>query len=337
MSDASESLELQVARAAVSKERPAGGAPLGRSLDALGAALLAEGRPGESVEASQEAVGAYRDAPGEVRADLAVCLNNLAIRLRETGRHTEALVAAEEGLSVRSDLAAVRPEVYEPEQAVSLATIARIHEVAGDRERAQDYGRNALDTIWPHFEQSPARWAQKTGMILTDHLQRTSGQTEPGMMARAMAFSGLMGRVESPIPRRAMAAPRRGATGPILLNALHQLAEEEEGGALPLETLAEAVSFMRERAKDDPSAEPALANALEMHAGHMEASGQLSSARSARREALDLLWPHFNRSPSRHTDWTRTLLASALANEPLTRVLAQRVSDFERLTGESLD
>ena len=85
-------------------------------------------------------MGLYRDlAHANVAAHLpglAAAVNNLAIQLAEAGRRDEALVAAEEAVTIRRDLAARNPAAYLPDLAGSVSNLANRLGDVGRRDEA---------------------------------------------------------------------------------------------------------------------------------------------------------------------------------------------------------
>ena len=76
----------------------------------------------------EEAVGIYRELaaarPDAFRPDLAMSMHNLQARLDDLGRREEALAAGKEAVTVRRDLAARCPRVYQHELEKSLRVVA---------------------------------------------------------------------------------------------------------------------------------------------------------------------------------------------------------------------
>ncbi|MFC8529243.1 tetratricopeptide repeat protein, partial [Nocardia sp. NPDC057227] len=72
----------------------------------------------------QTAVDRLRHTEDLDAPNLALSLNNLAIRLAALGRPEKALAAIEEAVRIRQALAAERPEVYQPDLALSLNNLA---------------------------------------------------------------------------------------------------------------------------------------------------------------------------------------------------------------------
>ncbi len=98
--------------------------------------LSALGRREEALGAAKEAVGHYRALaaarPDAFTPDLAMSLNNLAIRLSDLGRREEALGMAEEAVRLRRALAAARPDAFTPDLASSLNNLAnRLSGISG--------------------------------------------------------------------------------------------------------------------------------------------------------------------------------------------------------------
>ncbi|MCA9631942.1 MAG: hypothetical protein KC766_30020, partial [Myxococcales bacterium] len=103
-----------------------------------------------------------------------------------------------------------------------------------------------------------------------------------------------------------------------------------------LSATAEAVGIYRRLASSRPDAfEPDLANAMDSSGDVLAALGRAAEARAAADEALDLLWPHFERLPAAHTELMQKLLTDRfdrLAGEPPSPTLLARQQAFDRLT-----
>jgi hypothetical protein len=76
---------------------------------------------GEAAEIYRELAAARPDA---FRPDLALALNNLAVRLGELGRWEEALAASQEAAGTYRELAAQLPDAYQRELEQSLQVAA---------------------------------------------------------------------------------------------------------------------------------------------------------------------------------------------------------------------
>jgi tetratricopeptide (TPR) repeat protein len=83
--------------------------------------------------------------PDAYRPDLAMSLNNLAIRYAELGRREEALAPAEEAVEIYRALVARNPDAYRPALASSLNNLANRYAELGRREEALAPAEEAVE------------------------------------------------------------------------------------------------------------------------------------------------------------------------------------------------
>lgn len=83
--------------------------------------------------------------PDVFRPDLAMSLNNVAIRLSDLGQREEALEAARESVEIYRELARHRPGIFHPGLAMSLNNVANRLSDLGQREDALDAAREAVE------------------------------------------------------------------------------------------------------------------------------------------------------------------------------------------------
>ena len=99
------------------------GSDVARTLRRLSLRFEYMGRREETMAASGEAVGLYRELaaarPEAFNADLAMTLNYLSVDLDNLGRPGEALVAVEEAVVLYRVLAAAHPEAFNPGLAIT--------------------------------------------------------------------------------------------------------------------------------------------------------------------------------------------------------------------------
>ncbi|UKY48165.1 tetratricopeptide repeat protein [Streptomyces inhibens] len=128
------------------------------ALDNLGALLAGMQRP-EVLLAVQEAVVARRRLaetdPDAHLSRLATSLNDLAGRLRASGRLQEALSATREAVVVRKRLAEVDPDVYQADLAKTLVNLAGLLSDLG-QDGALPAAHEALGIWWRLVEADPA-------------------------------------------------------------------------------------------------------------------------------------------------------------------------------------
>jgi len=132
------------------------------------------GRWEEALEATQEAVGIYRElaasGPEAVLPDLANSLSELATLLSEMGRWEEALGAAGEAVRSCRQLAEACPDAYLPDLALSLrARSLCLRGLERSEEALADLGEG-IRILTPCFSNIPVAHIQLMGALLADYL-----------------------------------------------------------------------------------------------------------------------------------------------------------------------
>ena len=117
--------------------------------------------------------------------DLAMSLNNLAIRLSELGRRSEALAPAQEAVELYRALARQNPDAFQPYLARALVAV-------GQALEGNDRGREALVSfaeavriLTPHFQALPDAHLAVMGWLAKEYerLARALNQTpEAGLL-----------------------------------------------------------------------------------------------------------------------------------------------------------
>jgi len=130
-----------------------------RVLNNLGVRLSGLGRREEALQASEEAVGVFRqlaaERPGTFFPDLAGSLNNVGARLSDSGRREKALQATEEAVRIRRQLAARSPDAFLPDLATSLGARGAILLQQGNATAALASFREAIEFLKPLFLRWP--------------------------------------------------------------------------------------------------------------------------------------------------------------------------------------
>ncbi len=113
---------------------------------------------------------------------MAGSLNSLGHRLRELGRHEEALAAAEEAVGLRRGLAAERPDAFAPKLAGSLNNLANVLSELGRREEALAAAEEAVRMLGPRFLALPGAFSGWMRTMLGNYFQRCREcEREPDM------------------------------------------------------------------------------------------------------------------------------------------------------------
>ena len=171
-------LECELAQRAADITRPTDESPeIDRATYAsrrlsLSRCLAKTGRRNEALEAAQEATDYYRSlakpGPSAYDPDLAMSLNNLALRLAENGQRDKALEAAQEATDRYHDLARKDPEVHDPNYATSLNNLALRLAEDGKRDEALKTTKKAVDIRRRLTDQNPAIYAPNLAMSLNN-------------------------------------------------------------------------------------------------------------------------------------------------------------------------
>jgi tetratricopeptide (TPR) repeat protein len=82
--------------------------------------------------------------PATFEGNLAICVNNLASFLRNTGNLVGALMAGQEAVEIFKRLARANPAAYEPDLATSVNNLSNHLSKTGDRAGALSAAQEAL-------------------------------------------------------------------------------------------------------------------------------------------------------------------------------------------------
>jgi hypothetical protein len=102
--------------------------------------------------------------------------------LRALGRREEALLATNEAVSIRRDLAAARPDAFLPDLARSLGGKGAILRAGGDGPGASQCFREGMVHLKPLFLRTPDAFSSLMMALTRDYLQACeTGDLEPDM------------------------------------------------------------------------------------------------------------------------------------------------------------
>ena len=104
--------------------------------------------------------------PNSFLPDLAKSLSNLAAFLSDLERSAEALRCAEEAVSIRRGLAAMRPDAFLPGLAKSLSNLASFLSGLGRREEALRFAEEAVSIYWDLAAARPDAFVPDLAMCL---------------------------------------------------------------------------------------------------------------------------------------------------------------------------
>ncbi|HEU0086059.1 MAG TPA: tetratricopeptide repeat protein [Pseudonocardiaceae bacterium] len=220
----------------------------------------------------------------ELTARRALILNNLAIRLAEVGRRTEALTRAQEAVNICRRLARDTPTAHLPHLAMSLNTLARGLAETGQHAEALAPAQEAVNIYRRLAQDTPAAYLPHLAMSLNNlalHLGEVGQRTE--------ALTHAQEAVEI---RRRLAQDTPAAYLPGLANSLNMLAVGLAKAGRHAEALApaqEATQLHRRLVETAPAAYlPRLAMSLGTLARGLAETGQHAGALAPAQEAVDI-------------------------------------------------
>ena len=225
------------------------------------------------------------DAPETDRATYASRQFSFSIRLAQTGRHIEALEAAQEATNLYRTLAKHDPAVYTPDLAASLNNLA--NRLAGNGQRhealktAQE-GTNLYRTLAKH---NPA--------VYTPDLAMSLNNLASYLASNGQRHEALKTTQEATNLYRTLAEHNPAVYTPDLAAALNNLAKSQAANGQQREALTtaqEATNLYRTLVEHNPAAHtPDLAVSLNTYANILERSGNTKEAARIRKEHDEVL------------------------------------------------
>ena len=221
---------------------------------------------------------------GDEPAQRAQALNNLAVRLSEVGRRSEALEAAQEVVSFYRDLAEANAAAYTPDLAGSLSNLAAFLSEAGRRDEALQAAQEAVDLRRDLAEINAAAYTPDLAGSLSNLAIRLSvvGRRDEALQAAQEAVD----------LRRDLAEANAAAYTPDLAMSLNNLAgclSEAGRWGEALQAAQEATSLYRDLAEVNAAAyTPDLATSLNNLVGCLSEAGRRDEALQGAQEAVDL-------------------------------------------------
>ena len=224
---------------------------------------------------------ANEDTPPQARAS---ALNSLAIAMSMAGQREPALLAAQEAVVIRRELAALRPDAFRPDLARSLNNLGNTLSELGQHEPALLAAQEAVDIRRELAALRPDVFRPDLAMSLNSLANRLSklGQREPALLA-AQEAADLYGELAAQRPEMF----RRFLAGSLsnLANRLSKLGQREPA----LLAAQEAADLHRELAALRPDVfRPNLAASLNNLANMLSDLGQREPALLAAQEAVDI-------------------------------------------------
>ena len=143
---------------------------LATSLNNLGMLQSELGQREAALSSTQEAVEITRKLaatrPDAFLPALAAILNNLGLGQSALGQREAALSSTREEVEIRRKLAARRPDDSTPKLAMSLNNLALGLHKLGRFSDALPFAEEALDLLWPFYEDAPKIYGNVAGSIL---------------------------------------------------------------------------------------------------------------------------------------------------------------------------
>jgi hypothetical protein len=216
------------------------------------------GIPSAAVAASGMGLSVPASADEESQAGRAGQLNNLAVRLANNGQHQEALQTTQAAAGIRRRLARAKPDVYEPDWAMSLNNLANRLAKDGQHQAALQTAQEAADIYRRLVQAKPDIYEPDLAGSLNNLANRLS---EDGQHQAALQTV----QAAADIYRR-LAQANPAAYEPYLAMSLNTLASrlsEDGQHQAALQTAQEAVDIYNRLAQANPAAYNAkLANSL---------------------------------------------------------------------------
>gem|GEM_PF-5448966 len=217
-------------------------------------------------------------------AEQANALNNLAIRLSETGDRAGALEPARRAVEIYEQLARANPAAYLPVLATSLNNLATFLSETGDRAGALEPARRAVEIREQLARANPAAYLPDLASSLNT---LANGLSETG--DRAGALEPARRAVEI---REQLARANPAAYLPVLASSLNNLANrlsETGDRAGALEPARRAVEIREQLARANPAAYlPVLASSLNNLATFLSETGDRAGALEPARRAIEI-------------------------------------------------
>ena len=225
------------------------------------------------------------DAPETDRAAYASRQFSFSIRLARTGRHIEALEAAQEATSLYRTLAKHNPTAYTPDLASSLNNLANSQAENGQLHKALKTAQEAVTIRRNLAKHNPTAYTPNLAASLNN---LANSQAENGQLHEALKTAH-----EATNLYRTLAKHNPTAYTPDLASSLNNLAVYlADNGQLheALKTAHEATILYQELASEHfRTFSSRLATTLEMYASILDRSGNTKKAACIHRERDDVL------------------------------------------------
>ena len=224
------------------------------------------------------------DAPETDRATYASRQFSFSIRLAQTGRHIEALEAAQEATNFYRTLAEHDPAAYTPDLAASLNNLAGSQVENGQRHEALKTAQEATNLYRTLAKHNPATYNPGLAISLNNlaNSQAENGQRHEALKTAQEAVTIRRNLVEH---NPATYAPDLAISLNNLANSLAENGQRHEA----FEAAQEATNLYRTLAKHNPATyNPGFAVSLNNLASHLASIGQQREALETAQEAVTI-------------------------------------------------
>jgi tetratricopeptide (TPR) repeat protein len=268
---------------------------LAMSLETVSYLLARHQQLDEAVSAAEEAARLHtrRGTRGRDRAELALGLHNLALRLRDKGLHEQALDTMERSLALLRELFHDRAEELRADLASCQLNRGLMLHSVDEHRKAEESLREAVGLYRILAGQQPGPFEADLALALQNHgvVLADLGRTGEAITALEEAVA---------LHRSAVGAESREALVAALNSLGSQLAQMERF-AEGEERFAEAVEIREELSSEAPEAHrEALGTNLSNHAAALFHLGRSKEARAEAARAVRLLKPGAERAPHRY-------------------------------------
>ncbi len=217
-------------------------------------------------------------------SERALLLTNLSVRQSELGQREQGLASIQEAVKIRRELAAVRPEAFRPDLAVSLNNLSNQQSALGQREQAL---ASIDESVTLYRELAAARPDSFRSDLARSLNNLSNQQSDLGQREQALAS------IEEAVTLyRELAAARPDAFRPDLALSLNNLSVQQSKLGQREQALAsieEAVKICRELAAARPDAfRTDLALSLNTLSGRQSDLGQREQALASIEEAVKI-------------------------------------------------
>lgn len=268
---------------------------LATSLEALSYVLARHRQLDEAVTAASEAAQLQVDSGGrgQQRIDLANSLNTLALRLRDSGRHSEARETLDRSLALFRELFHDRAEEFRADLAMCQLNRGLMLRSAGDMELAEKAHREAVVLYRKLARHQPEIFESDLALALQNHgdVLAESGRNEEAMAAMREAIGIHRHRANAASTEQLASA----------LNNLGSWLAEMERFEESETWFAEALEIRETLFSEEPDAHREdLGVNLSNHAAALFQIGRSSEALAEARRAVRLLEPAGRRYAERY-------------------------------------